>query len=109
MLFSCLLGVAVAEVSQITGALLVFALLVMPAAAAQNLTARPVAGLGLSVVIGLVVVWLGLGVSYFSVYPIGFFITTFGFAVYVARRRRHQRRRARSPPPGPPDRRPVPA
>ena len=39
---SCvLLGCAAAEVSQITGALLVFALLVMPAATAQRLTARP--------------------------------------------------------------------
>ena len=35
--FLVLLGVAAAEVSQITGALLVFALLVMPAAAAQQL------------------------------------------------------------------------
>jgi zinc/manganese transport system permease protein len=83
MLFLILLGTAVAEVSQITGALLVFALLVMPAAAAQQLTARPAVGLGLSVGIGLVVVWLGVGVSYFSVYPTGFFITTFGFAAYL--------------------------
>jgi len=82
--FLIILGVTVAEVSQITGALLVFALLVMPAAAAQAITARPVLGLGLSVVIGLLVVWLGVGVSYFSVYPTGFFITTFGFATYVA-------------------------
>jgi zinc/manganese transport system permease protein len=84
ILFLVILAVAVAEVSQITGALLVFALLVMPAAAAQAITARPVLGLGLSVVIGLIVVWLGVGVSYFSVYPTGFFITTFGFAIYVA-------------------------
>jgi len=41
MVFLLLLGCAAAEVSQITGALLVFALLVMPAAAAQQLTARP--------------------------------------------------------------------
>jgi zinc/manganese transport system permease protein len=83
MLFLIVLGSAVAEVSQITGALLVFALLVMPPAAAQQLTARPVVGLGLSVGIGLIVVWLGVGVSYFSVYPTGFFITTFGFAAYL--------------------------
>lgn len=81
--FLVVLGVVVAEVSQITGALLVFALLVMPAAAAQQLTARPALGLVLSVVLGLVVVWLGIGVSYFSVYPSGFFITTFGFAAYL--------------------------
>lgn len=82
--FLLVLGVAVAEVSQVTGALLVFALLVMPAAAAQRLTARPALGLALSVIIGVAVVWLGVGVSYFSIYPTGFFVTTFGFAAYLA-------------------------
>jgi zinc/manganese transport system permease protein len=84
VLFLVLLGVAVAEASQITGSLLVFALLVMPAAAAQRLTARPVAGLVLSVVIALIVTWLGLVVAYYSPYPMGFYITTFAFAVYLA-------------------------
>ena len=45
VVFLVLLGLAAAEASQITGALLVFALLVMPAATAQRLTARPVLGL----------------------------------------------------------------
>jgi zinc/manganese transport system permease protein len=81
--FLVLLGCAAAEVSQITGALLVFALLVMPAAAAQQLTARPAVSFWLTIGLGLVIVWLGLAVAYFSVYPVGFFITTFGFAAYV--------------------------
>jgi zinc/manganese transport system permease protein len=102
--FLVVLGVAVAEVSQITGALLVFALLVMPAAAAQQLTARPALGLTLSVLIGLIVVWLGVGVSYFSVYPSGFYITTFGFAAYllaVGERRLADRFGRRIPQPTP--------
>ena len=82
-LFLLVLGAAAAEVSQITGALLVFALLVMPAAAAQQLTARPALSFVLTIVFGLVIVWLGLAVAYFSVYPVGFFVTTFGFGVYV--------------------------
>lgn len=81
--FLVLLGAATAEVSQVTGALLVFALLVMPAAAAQQLSTRPVVSLALSVLIALAVTWLGLAVSYFSIYPVGFFITTFGFAAYL--------------------------
>jgi zinc/manganese transport system permease protein len=81
--FLVLLGAAVAEASQITGTLLVFALLVMPAATAQALTARPALSLGLSVVIAIAVTWLGLGVAYFSVYPIGFFVTTIAFVPYV--------------------------
>jgi zinc/manganese transport system permease protein len=81
--FLLLLACAAAEVSQITGVLLVFALLVMPAASAQQITARPALGFLLSVVLSLVVTWLGLGVSYFSPYPVGFWITTFGFGIYV--------------------------
>jgi len=83
VLFLVLLGLTVAEVSQITGTLLVFALLVMPAATAQVLTARPAVSLVLTVAIGVVVTWLGLAVAYFSPYPIGFFVTTFAFAAYV--------------------------
>ena len=70
--------------SQVTGTLLVFALLVMPAAAAQQLTARPVLGLCLAVVLGLVVVWAALGVAFYSTWPVGFFVSTFGFVVYLA-------------------------
>ncbi|HEX4223970.1 MAG TPA: metal ABC transporter permease [Pseudonocardiaceae bacterium] len=81
--FLVLLGAAVAEASQLTGALLVFALLVMPAATAQVLTARPFVSLVLSVVIGVVVTWFGLGVAFYSQYPIGFFVTTFAFVLYV--------------------------
>jgi len=84
--FLLLLGLAVAATSQITGALLVFALLVAPAAAAQRLTARPLRGLLLSVGLGLVVTWLGLALAYFSVYPAGFYITTLAFVAYVAAR-----------------------
>jgi zinc/manganese transport system permease protein len=83
VVFLVLLGAAAAEVSQITGSLLVFALLVTPAATAQRITARPVFGLLLSVLLALTVTWLGLGAAYFSVYPVGFFITTFAFAGYV--------------------------
>jgi zinc/manganese transport system permease protein len=84
--FLLVLALAVAATSQITGALLVFALLVAPPAAAQQLTMRPGLGLILSVVFALVVVWLGLGVAYFSIYPVGFYVTSFAFALYVAAR-----------------------
>jgi zinc/manganese transport system permease protein len=81
--FLLLLGLAVAATSQITGALLVFALLVAPPAAAQTLTARPGRSLVLSVAFALLVTWAGLGVSYFSIYPLGFFVTTFAFGLYA--------------------------
>src|SRR5260221_190979 len=53
------------------------------AASAQQITARPVVSFALTIGLGLVTVWLGLTAAYFSVYPVGFFITTFGFAGYV--------------------------
>jgi zinc/manganese transport system permease protein len=81
--FLLVLGLTVAATSQITGALLVFALLVTPAATAHQLTSRPAFGVALSVTIALGVTWLGLALAYFSVYPVGFFVTSLSFALYV--------------------------
>ena len=93
--FLLVLALAVAATSQITGALLVFALLVAPPAAAQQLTMRPGLGLLLSIVFALVIVWLGLGIAYFSIYPVGFYITSFAFALYLLARLVASRRRKR--------------
>jgi zinc/manganese transport system permease protein len=81
--FLLVLGLSVAETSQITGALLVFALLVTPAATAHQLTSRPGLGIALSVAIALAVTWLGLALAYFSIYPVGFYVTSLSFALYV--------------------------
>jgi zinc/manganese transport system permease protein len=81
--FLLLLGMAVAATAEITGALLVFALLVTPAATAQLLTARPALGLALAIVLAFVVTWLGLGIAYFSPYPVGFWVTSLSFGLYV--------------------------
>jgi zinc/manganese transport system permease protein len=86
VVFLVVLGAAVAEASQITGALLVFALLVVPAAAAQLVTARPALGIGLSVVFGLAIVWSGLAIAYSSPYPVGFWISAIALGVYGAAR-----------------------
>ena len=83
VVFLLLLGCAAAEVSQITGALLVFALLVMPAAAAQQITARPALSLAITVVLSVAITWVSLGVAFYSVYPVGFYVSSIGFAVYV--------------------------
>jgi zinc/manganese transport system permease protein len=81
--FLVLLGVAAAGTSQVTGSLLIFALLVAPAATAIRLTARPVAGLVLSVSIAVAVTWVGEGIAFFSPYPIGFWVTTIAFAIFL--------------------------
>jgi zinc/manganese transport system permease protein len=84
--FLIVLGLAVAEASQITGALLVFALLVVPAAAAQALTARPASSFALAVIFAVAITWFGLACAYYSPYPVGFWTTTIAFGTYVAAR-----------------------
>jgi zinc/manganese transport system permease protein len=84
--FLLLLGVAVAETAQITGALLVFALLVLPPATAQTITGRPAFGLWLSLTLAIGVTWAGLVAAYYTPYPTGAFITTFSFAAYTLAR-----------------------
>lgn len=84
--FLLLLGAAVAGAVQITGTLLVFGLLVAPAATAQLITPRPAIGLLLSPLIALAITWTALALAFWWPYPIGFFVTTLAFAVYVLAR-----------------------
>jgi zinc/manganese transport system permease protein len=81
--FMFALGLTVAATAQITGALLVFALLVAPAATAQLITARIGASLVLTVLLGIAITWVGLAFAYFYNYPVGFYITAVAFSVYL--------------------------
>ncbi len=80
--FLVLLAFAVAQAVQVVGVLLIFALLVTPAAIAQQVTARPAFSVGLSMILALLFTWAGLAVAYFTPYPVGFFITSFAFGTY---------------------------
>jgi zinc/manganese transport system permease protein len=77
------LALVVAVAVQVVGVLLIFALLVTPAAIAQQLTARPARAVAVAVVLALLFTWLGLAVGFFTPYPVGFYITTFAFAAYL--------------------------
>src|SRR3989440_3317920 len=68
--FLVVLALAVAVTVQIVGTLLIFALLVTPAATALQLTPRPGLGVLLSVVLALACTWIGLTLAYYSVYPV---------------------------------------
>jgi zinc/manganese transport system permease protein len=87
--FLLVLGLAVAATAQITGVLLVFALLVAPAATAQLITPRIGASLALTVALGIAVTWVGLGLAYFYGEPVGFEITTVAFVAYALARLAH--------------------
>ncbi len=102
--FLVLLGAAAAGASQITGSLLVFALLVLPPATAQLITPRPAASLLLSVVLALLTIWAALFVAFYSPYPLGFWLSSIAFGLYAltfAGTRVGQRLGARVPRPAP--------
>ena len=81
--FLVLVALAVAVTVQIVGTLLIFALLVAPGASALQLTARPGRALAITIGLSLSFTWTGLSVAYFTVYPVGFFITSLAFGTYV--------------------------
>ncbi len=82
-LFMIVVALAIAETVQIVGILLVFALLIAPAATAAAL-ARTVAGgiLG-SVAIALAVSWASLALSFYTDWPASFWITALGTGAYL--------------------------
>jgi len=84
--FMVILAVAVSEAVQVVGVLLIFALIVAPAAIAERFTTRPSRGLLLSAALAVLFTWAGLAVAYYVPYPVGFFITTIAFGSYVLAR-----------------------
>jgi len=89
--FLAIVALATAACAQIVGVLLVFTLMVGPAAAAQNLSNR--LGTGIAIAAGLAVAqaWGGLTLAFYTNWPTSFWITALSAAVYgvsvVARRR----------------------
>jgi zinc/manganese transport system permease protein len=81
--FLVLVGATVAEAVQAVGALLIFGLLVTPAAIAQNMTARPYVGLLLAAGLSITFVWFGLVLGFYISYPVSFFVVGLSFAAYV--------------------------
>jgi len=83
VLFLILVAITVAESVQAVGALLVFALMVTPAAVAQNLTNSPYTGMVLSAAVAVLAVWLGLTLAFYIAYPASFFITALAFGSFI--------------------------
>lgn len=97
MVFMVLLGVAVAMSVQVVGALLVLALLVVPAAAALKVTVRPYLAVLVSMLFALVSSVGGIMLAITGTVPISPYITTISFLIYVicvllGRRGRNRRR-----------------
>jgi zinc/manganese transport system permease protein len=82
--FLAIVGVAVAECAEIVGVLLVFTLMVGPAAAAQNLSPRFGPGVALAALFALGEAWGGIALSWQTDWPASFWITLLSGLVYLA-------------------------
>jgi zinc/manganese transport system permease protein len=92
ILFLAIVAVATAQCIQIVGVLLVFALMVGPGAAAQQLTCRLARGVGLAMVLALAQTGGGIVLAYCSDWPVSFWITLLSAGTYLGAvlwRRRH--------------------
>lgn len=83
VIFMILVAVATSISVQVVGVLLIFALMVTPAAIAQRLSKQPLHGIVISVFIALMATWIGLFVSFYEPYPVSFFITSIVFVIYL--------------------------
>ncbi len=95
VIFLVLVGITVSMSVQVVGVLLIFTLLVGPAATAIRLVHRPVWAITLSVFLALFYTWLGIFLAIGGSWPVTFYIATISFAVYLPVRlfSRHERRR----------------
>jgi zinc/manganese transport system permease protein len=82
--FMAILAVAVTEAVQVVGVLLIFALIVTPAAIAIRFTSHPPYAIAIGVGLALIFTWLGLAIAYYSPHPVSFFITSLAFFTYLA-------------------------
>lgn len=80
--FLAIVAVAVAEAAQIVGVLLVFTLMVGPAASARNLSARFGIAIAWSAGLALAEAWGGVALAWWTDWPVSFWITALSAAVY---------------------------
>jgi zinc/manganese transport system permease protein len=81
--FMLLVALATSIAVQVVGVLLIFALMVTPAAIGERLSRQPLKGIGLAVMVALICTWFGLFISFYQPYPVSFFITSAVFSLYL--------------------------
>jgi zinc/manganese transport system permease protein len=83
VLFLGIVALATAECTQIVGVLLVFTLMVGPAAAAQLMTGRFGRGVIVATALALGEVWAGIAAAYYTDWPCSFWISVLSGAIYL--------------------------
>jgi zinc/manganese transport system permease protein len=84
--FMLLMALAVSEAVQVSGVLLIFALLVAPGAIAERIARRPATALAVSGCLAVLITWASLTLAYYTPYPVSFYVTSLAFAGYIAAR-----------------------
>jgi zinc/manganese transport system permease protein len=84
--FMLLMALAVSEAVQVSGVLLIFALLVAPGAIAERVTRRPATALAVSGTLAVLITWISLALAYYTPYPVSFYVTGLAFVLYIAAR-----------------------
>lgn len=86
IVFLLVLAAATTVTLPVVGALLIYSLMIGPPAAARSLTRRPHSALVLSVVLALLTAWTAIASSYWTNWPVGFFVGIYAVVCYVAGR-----------------------
>ncbi len=83
IIFLVLVAIAVSMSVQVVGVLLIFTLLVGPAATAIRIVHNPLGAVTVSIVLALAYTWLGIFLAATGSWPVTFYIATISFAVYL--------------------------
>ena len=83
VVFMLLVAAAVSFAVQVIGVLLIFSLLVTPAAIAVRLSRRAFHAMVIAVAVALFATWAGLFLAWYEPYPVSFFITSLVFGAYL--------------------------
>ena len=83
ILFLVLVAIAVSMSVQVVGVLLIFTLLVGPAATATRLVHNPLGAVATSIALALAYTWLGIFLAATGTLPVTFYIATISFVVYL--------------------------
>ena len=84
--FLLLVAVTVSMSVQVIGVLLIFTLLIGPAATAMRIVSHPIQAIALAMILGISYVWLGMFLAAYTfngTLPPSFFISTISFIVYM--------------------------
>jgi len=81
--FLVVVALAATMTVPVVGTLLIYSLMIGAPAAARSFTDRPLAAMALSVGIALITVWSAIAASYWTNYPVGFFVGSASAGAYA--------------------------